>query len=513
MPSTTSDLKSAATKKRLVELKTYRKLFEAAFDELHSAVVKHVKTPGTYVGPHHDYPIMSWLESGFPSFTEFGFYKEGAPKKYVSTLRPQSLADMLSKRERPKIDLPKGTELAAFLRNHDIGKRFDLTSFFDGTPYDGQVDRLVGDAVERYLQQHGIDQPIDGKRRNAVVWPLLLGTVAKKLDLRLVVPITMTGFEVDHFRLTETSYITRLPRKLQLARSQINTLGTGAVSSVVGAATHAFVANDWSLDTVDSISDVRNSLTQISTNVSDAIDSFFGALRVATGIKTGYAQVLWVPRRWALSYFCDLTPVYGAALRQYPSEYDNYGWTRKGTTITTEQLKEVRRVYCSVVKNESEAVRLALKRLNACLTRTDAVDAILDGAIGLELLLGDDDNQSLSYKLRLRAGALAALQPDPNRLPINVNLQVKQLYNARSSIVHGKRKKRSKKASAPTDTRYLEERILASDLLRFVLDVLLSHPEYQDPARIDAALLLGLPQPPKEEAPSRRRTRSEKIKN
>ena len=66
-----------------------------------------------------------------------------------------------------------------------------------------------------------------------------------------------------------------------------------------------------------------------------------------------------------------------------------------------------------IASSESEAIRLAINRLNGCLTRTDPADAILDATIGLELLLGDDQNQSLSYKLRLRAAALAILHGDP----------------------------------------------------------------------------------------------------
>jgi hypothetical protein len=258
---------------------------------------------------------------------------------------------------------------------------------------------------------------------------------------------------------------------------------------VVGAATHAFVSKGWNLE-VDNTDDVHGSLSRSSSNVLDATDSFFSALRVVTGISTGYAQILWVPRRWALEYLCDLPPVYGTTLRRYPSEYDNYGWVGPGATVTAEHLNEVRRIYRAIVSSQSEAIRLALSRLNGWLTRTDAADAILDGTIGLELLLGDDQNQSLSYKLRLRAAALAVLHADPAYSAADVASKVKRLYEARSAIVHGRRKKRSKKASEPTDTSNAKERLIASDLLRFVLNVLLTHPEYQDPAKIDEGLLL-----------------------
>ena len=354
---------------------------------------------------------------------------------------------------------------------------------------DRVVDRLVGDAVERYLHLHGITAPIEDKRREAVIQPLMVGTILRTLNLSLVVPITLTHFEVDHFSLTETTYISRIPKKLQLGRTLISTLGSGAVKMVVGAATHAFVSNGWSIE-VDNVDEVPKSLNQSSSNALDAIESFFSALRVATGIETGYAQMLWVPRGWALSYYCDLTPVYGTTLRRYPSEYDNYGWVYKGATVETEHLPEVRRLYRAVASSPSEGMRLALSRLNACLTRSDAADAILDGTIGLELLLGDEQNQSLSYKLRLRAAALALLHADPAYPATEVASKVKRLYAARSSIVHGLRKKRSKKASEPEDTRNANDRLLASDLLRFVLNVLLTNPAYLDPAKIDEGILL-----------------------
>jgi hypothetical protein len=480
----------AAPKKWREELLRYLELFAGAFDELHSAVIKQVNAPGQHIRPHHDYPVMSLLDSGFPSFHESGFYRDSAPRDYVSMLRPRGLLGILGGYPRPELGFSKGAELASFLRSHEIGKRLNLARFvYKDTVSDQPVDNLVGDAVERYLHLHGLGAAVEAKRRDALIRPLVFGTIRQSLDVRLVVPITMTHFEVDHFPLTETTYIARIPKSLQLARARMSTLGSGAVRMVVGAATHAFVSNGWNLE-VGNIDEVPKSLSQSSSNVLDATDSFFSALRVATGISTGYAQILWVPRGWALNYFCDLTPVYGTTLRRYPSEYDNYGWVGRGATVTAEDLNEVRRIYRAVVSSQSEAIRLALSRLNGCLTRTDAADAILDGTIGLELLLGDDQNQSLSYKLRLRAAALAVLHAHPASSAADVASKVKRLYEARSAIVHGRRKKRSKKASEPTDTSNAKERLIASDLLRFVLNVLLTHPEYQDPAKIDEGLLL-----------------------
>jgi hypothetical protein len=86
---------------------------------------------------------------------------------------------------------------------------------------------------------------------------------------------------------------------------------------VVGAAIHAFVSKDRHVE-VDNIDEVRTSLGQSSANVVDAIDSFFGAMRVATGITTGYAQVLW--RRESEQSNISV-PFYGSATCQYPGDF------------------------------------------------------------------------------------------------------------------------------------------------------------------------------------------------
>ena len=69
MPSEKShERRPTVSDKRRKEGSRNRELFEDAFDELHKAVVKHVNTPGQYVGVHHDYPVMTLQENGFPAF-------------------------------------------------------------------------------------------------------------------------------------------------------------------------------------------------------------------------------------------------------------------------------------------------------------------------------------------------------------------------------------------------------------------------------------------------------------
>src|SRR5262245_12815474 len=122
----TNGSKGVAAAVNREELHRYLELFASAFDELHAAVVKQVNVPGQYIGPHNDYPIRSLSDSGFAVFHEMGFYRDSAPKDYVGTVRPRGLGGLLGGIGRHQLSLPRGAELAAFLRTHEIGKRISL---------------------------------------------------------------------------------------------------------------------------------------------------------------------------------------------------------------------------------------------------------------------------------------------------------------------------------------------------------------------------------------------------
>lgn len=60
---------------------------------------------------------------------------------------------------------------------------------------------------------------------------------------------------------------------------------------------------------------------------------------------------------------------------------------------------------------------------------------------------------------------------------------IKQVYEARSSIVHG-----GKKSSKGLDERDAADKAIGA--LRTIMKCLVAHPEFIDPLRIDAELLL-----------------------
>ncbi|PZX11755.1 hypothetical protein LX81_03831 [Palleronia aestuarii] len=472
------------------ELLQFKILFEAAFEELHGVIVAKISKPGIYIAPHSDYPRRSITDSGFPIFHSIGFYSDSAPRDYASTIKPSGLLGFLSGSFDVESDaLPALDKFIKYLQSHQFGSRLKYTDYKGETSLAKYtINGILGGAVEKYLHRHGIEAEVDQRARDMILGPLLSGVIQRTHELSLMVPIALTHFEIERLRLSETTYIARIPERLQLSRARMRNSGTGASEQVAHAATHAFISNGWSLE-VEKIDDVSKSLSSASQEALDAVDSFLGALRVATGVKTGYAQLVWVPRKWALDYYCDLPPVYGTTVRQYPSEFDNYGWVRECPTVTNDEMTDVRTVFEQMNSNQSEAVRLAVRRLNSCLTRNDPSDAVLDGTIGLELLLGDDQNQSLSYKLRLRAAALTWLSG--SSMPATeIADKVKQVYAIRSAIVHGKKPKACKKAVDSNSTQGEDDRQLAAELLRFVLRVLLAHPRYLDPSIIDSELIL-----------------------
>ena len=129
-------------------------------------------------------------------------------------------------------------------------------------------------------------------------------------------------------------------------------------------------------------------------------------------------------------------------------------------------------------------------RLNTCMSRDDAVDAVLDATIALEVLLGDKENMAIAYKIRMRAGALAAFRGD--RLSTEVAAAVNKIYATRSKIVHGLTTSKSKKRVVPEEDRYVIERDAAVDILRYIIEILLENPRFLEPGKIDQELLLGV---------------------
>ncbi|MEO5805058.1 hypothetical protein [Devosia sp.] len=459
-----------------------------AFDELHSTVLRKV-AESTYISPLSDYPTMAFRDNGFPYFTKQGSF-QAARLNYVGTLRPSSIVAALLFKRDDELDLPQNDALESYVRESPFAHQFKVSGDFNGY----RLARMIDGAVERYIQLHGLSERVKSKRAT-VLLPIFNAITYETYVLRLMVPIALTAFEFDHFRVNDSTYIARIPQGIQLARSMNRGVHSGATDGVLEAATHALVSCNWSIEP-GGISELHYGLLYPGPAVLSTIDLFFASLRAATGADTGYAQIVMLPYRWATAFYADLPQVFGASIRKYPSAFDADYYKIGLSTVSLADMLEVKRIYNLIVPMENDRISIALKRLNACMTREDAVDAILDACIGLEVLLGKGA-EAISHKIRMRAAALASLRPnsDPNA----VLRQVKAIYDFRSKVVHGdtSQKRKGKKLDGVESSQFAEQRKLATDMLRFIVDVMVEHPRFlDDPEAIDSELLLGFFQPP-----------------
>lgn len=77
---------------------------------------------------------------------------------------------------------------------------------------------------------------------------------------------------------------------------------------------------------------------------------------------------------------------------------------------------------------------IAIERLNLARRRFSVGDKAIDGGICLEALLGDENSQEITYRLRLRSALLISNDPTERRIISN---DVKKFYDLRSKAVHG----------------------------------------------------------------------------
>lgn len=454
----------------------------AAFREVHALALQQHNSGSALSLGNTQYPRMGiHSESGMPSMYDHGLYRSNAPPDHGAVLFQGGFFSVPLSRFK-KEDLRQVYSLANFLSEKGlVNGPHDLSAELE-------AKTLTAHAVSRYLSLYG-KAPLDGKLPklltpfiDAIVWP--------QLPLLLVVPICLTRFEVDRFRLDGENFILKISKEVQLGRSLLRDHSGGTASSVAQAATHAFVSSNWRIE--NDGADVERSLSAPTPEIFEYIDTLFASLRAASGVSTGYAQVLFLARKWSFRSRWDLPYVYGSTHRRYPNSFDNWGWARQDLPlVTADQLREVRRTFTLIKRNDHNRIAIAIKRLNACLNRDDDVDALLDAIIGLEVLLGEGTD-ALSYKLKMRTAGLAKLSKGRFQ-PAEAFRDMGELYKARSRIVHGHTAKPKSGDVAATSRAHAEHRQLATTYLRQVLDVLLENPRYLEPKLIDDELLMWPP--------------------
>jgi hypothetical protein len=116
-----------------------------------------------------------------------------------------------------------------------------------------------------------------------------------------------------------------------------------------------------------------------------------------------------------------------------PARFEGLKSTGASTNIDQGAIDIIEQ-YLKIDSKVRTKLQLALERLNLARRRTTPGNKAIDGAICLEVLLGDDTKTEINYKISLRA-ALLLESGLSERLSIKKTL--KDFYNLRSKTVHG----------------------------------------------------------------------------
>ncbi len=461
--------------------------FAAALDETVAAIRKELAEGKRPIGKGNE-PRISYHDNGMPHLSDGSYFDHRGPLQYVDLLKRAT--DTTNPLFEPKFEQGRFSCVDALVdfieSNPNCAKSYQQ---INNTP-EVSLTRILVElqlvhALNRFFQRYGdIAFAID--KHKPLLDPIFRGFFNERLDVTTVIPIALVKFDFARIRLAQDAYIFRMSEDLQKKRWSVKAYGANGHDGVVSAATHAFAITGWSWLNQPWFQMVQN-LGAYTPALRDKVEELFAALRLVTGVSTGYAQELRLARGWTHLHTDQPPEVHAAGARRYPEEFDNFAWLRDDIpTISGDHMREIALVLGKMRSIENDRLVLALRRMNGALIRGEVADAILDATIALEILLSDGDSQSISYKLQMRAAALANL--DTKGTGQAIRDDIKEIYDARSRIVHGGVRSRHKGAKTNTDQ---EMRDLSVTTLRKIIRVVLNNPKYLDPKKIDADLLIS----------------------
>jgi hypothetical protein len=462
--------------------------------------ITHVKSAITekmFIGEHFRFPKLQYFDSGFPQFSET-FAGEG-PIEYSDLFGyGLSLASRMKKYVNAE-SIESWNKFKLFAENDPFFKKFYgfgeyYTSRFDDPASKdwhnayytyGLIARLVDRCIHVAASPEfdaRIFVDVYSEWEKSVFLPIL--------PLSVYVPVICAHFDFDVGTLDYNAVIEKMSNGVQLARNHQHDVTNAPHKCVIGAATHALVMHGWTMP--NQTRDKRDEILfdfHAFTNVLPQIDIFFAALRVVTGIETGYSQLVIKPHDWSDRWKAYLPSVYVVTTRAYPDHFEKFGWLRNPPSINLETLAEVSEVFKALKSATNNSLGIAMRRLNAAFLRTDEEDSILDVTIALEGLFGDNSPTEMTHKLAMRMASLSMIERCPEGEPQQIFDFVKKIYAYRSAIVHGSKKIESKRTIAIKDKEEIPLVALGVRLLRYSVFALTKHPKFLDPKQLDRFLI------------------------
>ena len=449
--------------------------------------VRQAETGKTHIGTHGKWPeLQKHEENGLPWITTR--YPE--PKNYGDAIGGLYSVLFALGTGKPPLDFIKEQSFLALVEYAKANPRLRQYLFLEREDFDFGTTRLQGlvaDVLDCYIHRNNTTD-LDRAKLLPIYVPIEKHLFAATLPVVVVVPILFLKFDFSRLQISNSVSLETLSDEFHIARGWRGPYSDDNNSLVESAATHGLFIQGLSMENENWLKAGRIEMEPESYPV-EQIDTFFAAIRIVTGYPTGYAQMVSVPVGWTNSYEADIAPLSGPRVEKYPPFFKHGYWKKQVPTVTSSDAEEIKHVFNGFQQvfntKHAKKVRLAMNRLNLSSTRTTDEDGIIDSMIAVEALLSDGV-QEMTHKVALR---LATLYKTFDRSRVEqVFAEMKQIYAFRSNIVHGSADL-DKRREITRDKGKISTIDAAVEHLRIAFAVLIKHPEFLDPKRIDTFLL------------------------
>ena len=350
----------------------YELVKEAVSDGL--VLVKDAIDNNKYIGSYWEFPELEFFDSGFPRFSHLTLSSDKAPKD-LSSIFKEGRGNAHEARCDPKL-------IASWVRFRDSALQDESLSnywkFSEGSELSMNLSvfGFLGDILEIYFFTYKTcDFTEENFRAVYETWEPT--AFAKTLPIDIVVPLICVPFSFERLEISTDTIIERMSDEFQLARCPTERTGFSPQNTLLGASTHALVIKGWYIDQLSEYDKYRI-LSDIAAYAKPLakVDQFMAALRVLTGVETGYGQVIARPSGWCPSWKAWLPNVFEARTRAYPDRLENHGWLEKREILTESLCKNIDKIYNGV--QQISELHVPCRRLNAAFLRRDEEDSILD---------------------------------------------------------------------------------------------------------------------------------------
>lgn len=424
------------------------------------------------------------LQSGIPFFITSSY---DSPKKYSELL---GVTD-----GNFKINCHNISGFNALLKLFIENERAKAMIASEEKYLESAVVHYVANIANRYLYitKKFTDGEIEDEILTDLVKKQLVRLFVESLNIIICVPICFLDFNLDEIELNESISICRMSDEFQIGRFNATHFDSTQEDNLVQCAAFMIRLKRYAVPNKE-----RDSLHNVIKNYwsypIEIIDDLFASIRIASGAKTGYGQLLIEPIDWADEWTTDLYTIYGTNIRAFNRkeldtkffQYEIRKISEKEVELIKELFKIIREKRENIKHNkEFKRVFIAIERLNRCMLREADDDTALDAIIGIETLLSGDTHGEITYTIANRMSVVAARTESCLHSAKDVRKAMKIVYGLRSDIVHGREPDKNSKIIISEKEYQTKE--LAVDFLRYALLFILKNQQYLDTKQFEIA--------------------------